>query len=105
MFCPKCGSILMPKKSDKRKRLMCSCGYSTTKIEAPKLSEEIKQKSKPLEVIERDDAESLPRIDAECPKCGHKKAFYWLVQTRAADEPETKFMRCEKCKHTWRDYS
>ncbi|MBI1969528.1 transcription factor S, partial [Candidatus Woesearchaeota archaeon] len=20
------------------------------------------------------------------------------------DEPETKFLRCQKCRHTWRDY-
>ncbi|MBI2108536.1 transcription factor S, partial [Candidatus Woesearchaeota archaeon] len=31
-------------------------------------------------------------------------AYFWLVQTRAGDEPETKFLRCEKCSHTWRDY-
>ena len=42
---------------------------------------------------------------AECPKCGHRTAYFWLVQTRAGDEPETKFLRCEKCGHTWRDYN
>ena len=40
----------------------------------------------------------------ECPKCRHKKAYYWTVQTRAGDEAETKFLKCEKCSHTWRDY-
>ncbi|MEK6946569.1 MAG: transcription factor S, partial [Nanoarchaeota archaeon] len=34
----------------------------------------------------------------------HKTAYFWLVQTRAGDEPETKFLKCEKCGHTWRDY-
>ena len=45
-----------------------------------------------------------PITNEKCPKCGHGKAYYAMVQTRAADEPETKFFKCEKCKHRWRDY-
>ena len=56
-------------------------------------------------LVLEEDTESHPLSDAECPKCGHNKAYFWLQQTRAGDEPETKFMKCEKCKHTWRDYS
>ena len=67
----------------------------------------IKEKGKEeevLEVIETSDFEMLPQTDVTCPQCGHGKAYFWLVQTRAGDEPETKFLKCEKCKHTWRDY-
>ncbi|PIO07920.1 transcription factor S, partial [Candidatus Pacearchaeota archaeon CG10_big_fil_rev_8_21_14_0_10_35_219] len=31
-------------------------------------------------------------------------AYFWTMQTRAADESETKFYRCTKCDHTWREY-
>ena len=66
----------------------------------------LKEKTKQKEIVAVVDKEvnTMPLIDAECSKCGHSKAFFWTLQTRAADEPETKFMRCEKCKHTWRDY-
>ena len=69
------------------------------------IKEEKNEQPKDLEVVDPTQLESLPLTAAECPKCGHKKAFFWLIQTRASDEPETKFMKCEKCKHIWRDYS
>ena len=101
MFCPKCGSILTPKKDGEKSVLACECGYTSGKAES--LKEEAK-KSKPLEVVE-EEFEANPTTEAECGKCGNKTAFYWLKQTRAGDEPETKFMKCTKCKHTWRDAS
>jgi len=45
-----------------------------------------------------------PKTNEECPKCKHKEAYYWLVQTRAADEAATRFFKCVKCMHTWRAY-
>jgi DNA-directed RNA polymerase subunit M/transcription elongation factor TFIIS len=39
----------------------------------------------------------------ECPKCGNRQAFWWIVQTDSADEPSTQFFRCTKCNHTWRN--
>ena len=103
MFCPKCGSILKPVK-DKGKIVMgCSCGYSDKKIKG-QIKEEVKKETKEVQVAEG-NTEHLPLTDEECPKCGHLKAYYWLVQTRAGDEPETKFLKCQKCSHQWRDYS
>lgn len=103
MFCPKCGGILMPKKDGNKKWFACTCGYKTKDIKEAKLREVV-EGSKKVEVIERSDFESLPQTDVECPKCHNRKAYYWLVQTRAGDEPETRFFRCTKCKHTWREY-
>jgi DNA-directed RNA polymerase subunit M len=48
--------------------------------------------------------EDLPKVKEDCPDCGHDTAFFWTKQTRASDEPETKFYRCVKCKKTWREY-
>ena len=104
MFCPKCGSILMPKKDGNKKLLVCSCGYKTKELEQATIKEAVIQKGKKVEVIEKGELETLPKTEVECPKCGHRTAYFWLVQTRAGDEPETKFLRCEKCEHTWRDY-
>jgi DNA-directed RNA polymerase subunit M len=32
-------------------------------------------------------------------------AYFWTQQTRGADEPETRFFKCTKCSHTWREYA
>jgi len=105
MFCPKCGSILLPKREGSKKVLICSCGYKSGNVEQTKITENVAKKEKEVEVIEKSVLETLPKIDAKCEKCGHKKAYYWTIQTRAGDEPETQFMRCEKCGYTWRDYN
>ena len=102
-FCPKCGTLMIPKKESGKTLLSCSCGYKDSDSEGAKLKEEIKEQ-KDVEVID-EDIETRPITDAECPKCGNNKAHYYLVQTRASDEPETKFLQCTECKHKWRDYS
>jgi DNA-directed RNA polymerase subunit M len=55
-------------------------------------------------VILEKDVTLLPMTERECPKCAHKQAWYWLQQTRSADEPPTQFFRCTKCKTVWREY-
>jgi len=102
MFCPKCGSLLRPKEEKGKKMLACSCGYKSSgeqKIEIKEKAAEQKER----ETIE--EVETKPIVEAHCGKCGHDKAYFWSLQTRAADEPETRFFKCEKCKYTWREYS
>ncbi len=104
LFCPKCGSILQAKIVKNKTVKFCSCGYSSEAKEEVSIKEKIKSKDDKIIVME-EATNIYPLTDAECPKCKHEKAYYWMKQTRAGDEPETKFFRCEKCKHTWRDYS
>jgi|SRR3989338_35711 len=103
-FCEKCGSILVPVKKGKNSYMKCrGCGKEVKKeMKSMKIVEE-KPKSKGVVVIEQ-DMTLLPLTDKECPKCEHGRAYWWLQQTRSADEPPTQFFRCEKCKHTWREY-
>ncbi len=103
MFCPKCGSILYPKKEKNRKVFKCSCGYTDKKMEAPQIRENLQEKET-VPVVDK-EVEPYPLVEAKCPKCRADRAYFWTVQTRASDEPETKFFRCEKCRHIWRDYS
>ncbi len=105
MFCPKCGAILLPKKQNNKRVLGCSCGFVDKNLEKAEIKETIIDREKKVEVVDREKGGVLPMTTAECPKCGHNKAYYWLVQTRAGDEPETKFLKCVKCNHTWRDYN
>jgi len=101
MFCPKCGSILLPRK----KELICPrCSYKAKGEKGRAIKEKI-GKEKKVEVIEKEEAEHLPiTTDVVCPKCGAKEAYHWEIQTRASDEPATRFFKCKKCKHIWREY-
>ena len=102
MFCPKCGSIMLPKKGI----WQCSCGHKDKGKESLKLKDESKKEAKKdiMFGVADADREVLPLTDADCPKCDHNKAYFWTMQTRAADEAETRFYKCEKCKHVWREY-
>ncbi len=101
LFCEKCGSLMMPKKG-KKGVFLCSCGFEKSELENSKVKEDIANKED-IHVVDNEEDPS-PLVDNECGKCGHKKARFWTVQTRASDEPETKFFKCEKCKNTWREY-
>ena len=99
MFCPKCSTLLRPRMDKGKKVFGCSCGY-TQKAGNTAISEKGAQ-HKNIEIVE--EMETKPVVDAVCD-CGHNKAYFWSMQTRAADEPETRFFKCVKCKHTWREY-
>ena len=61
-----------------------------------------KKKRKEINVVE--EHESHPIVEKLCDKCNNKKAYFWMLQTRSSDEPETQFFKCTECKHTWREY-
>lgn len=100
-FCKKCGAIMLP---EDRSKLKCrNCGYTMkTFVKDLRIVEE-KKNVKGVVVLEKDQI-MLPVTDMACPKCSNAKAYYWLQQTRSADEPPTQFFRCTKCKHVWREY-
>ena len=105
-FCPKCGTTLMPAKKERRVVLRCpKCNYVTKK--ATKAVSKIRQEKEKIVVIGKEEQKirTLPKTRAECPKCGHNEAFYWIVQTRGADESSTQFFRCIRCGATWRETS
>ena len=133
-FCPECGGMMLPfeeeiiiedNKEDNpdvsaeaendeeevekiiKRYLKCnSCGLKKD------LSDDIKEEysvEKKVEsgdtVIMRGDESGLRSTVREiCPKCGHDRASYELLQTRSADEAPTRFFTCEKCHHKWRGY-
>jgi DNA-directed RNA polymerase subunit M len=106
-FCPKCNCVLLEDR--KKKVLVCR----KCKFEKPlagcggqRFVETLT--NKPAELIVKDGDKSkdntLPKTKAECKKCGNREAYYWMMQTRSADEPSTRFYRCTKCDTTWREY-
>jgi len=104
-FCPKCGGLMVPKSPKTLECPKCSNRVRTKglvlKEKLAKKEKKKKPRGKPKEI-----EDTLPTTnDVECPKCGNKEAYWWSVQTRAADEPETQFYRCKKCRYTWREYT
>ena len=105
-FCPNCKSIMTPVKEGGKTVLKCpKCG---TVVDATgvKLVTKTVIERKPTEapVVLVEKHETLPKTKAHCPKCGNDEAYYWIQQTRAADEPPTRFYRCTRCGYTWREY-
>lgn len=100
-FCPKCGALLVQKK----KRFACPrCSYvSKEKIKV--ISSEKLGKGAKIDVLREKEASVWPITLAVCPKCGNDQAYYFSAQMRSGDEAETRFFRCAKCKHAWREYS
>ena len=105
MFCQKCGAILVPKKGRDKTKLACSsCNYIPKERIKAVITEEVKKQEVPkIEVVDK-TIETSPKTEQECPKCRNKIAYYWLVQTRSADEAETRFFQCTKCSYRWRSY-
>jgi DNA-directed RNA polymerase subunit M len=103
-FCPDCGTIIQPETEDGETILNCSnCDYEDTQSESVEFSE-TSEKQDGVDVIEGDESDTKPVVDKECPECGNDQAKFWTVQTRAGDEPETRFYECTECEHTWREY-
>lgn len=110
-FCPRCGGVLRPTREDGKTRLACSrCGYKTElkngTQDGYKLATRITHTSKEKTVvIDEVDVSNLPVTrDVTCKRCGAHEAYYWMIQTRAADEPPTRFYKCTKCGYVWREY-
>ncbi len=99
-FCPRCGCVLVEKK----KNFGCPrCSYNAKGKVKIETSEKLKT-TQGIIVIRDKDINVSPVILANCPKCENKEAYFWTSQTRAGDEAETRFFKCTKCKHIWREY-
>jgi len=103
-FCPKCGTLLILKK-EKRCLTCPKCGWEE-EAEEPICFTKPSAEDKIVTIGKKEQSlHTLPQVKANCPKCGHGKAYWWMVQTRGIDESATQFYRCVKCGYTWRDYS
>ena len=99
-FCPKCGAVLI----QKTKNAGCPrCNYSSKVKVKLNTSETIGEK-KSVAVVSKKTPQTHPIVDEICKKCKNDKAYFWTLQTRSSDEAETKFFKCTKCDHTWREY-
>lgn len=111
-FCPRCAMRLVLRRRDDTEHeqliLICpKCGYTKEAnpqepTAPPTISRSLQEQ---IAVIGEEEAKirTMPTMKAECPKCHNTEAYWWIVQTRGADESPTQFFRCTVCGYTWRE--
>ncbi|MHA1505674.1 MAG: transcription factor S [Candidatus Asgardarchaeia archaeon] len=109
-FCPKCGSLLLPKKNKEGKNiLVCTkCGSEFEMdfdVKKYKIEKRIEHTPKEETIVLEEEPRAYPTENVMCPKCGYNEAYVIEVQTIDAEEDKSAVMyRCRKCGHTWREY-
>jgi len=110
-FCSTCGTRLRVKvvKTEEASTpaMACEkCGFYE-KVASNLYVTETEEKKVRIKVVgdKETKIKTMPTTMAECPKCKHTTAFWWMLQTRSGDEAPTQFFRCEKCDYTWRQYA
>lgn len=105
-FCDNCGSLM---HADGDEMVCADCGASQRKDETLAdsfVSTEAQSDDDVIESSPDADFEGKPTSeDVICDECDHRKAWYTIKQTGAADEPPTRFFKCQECGHRWREYS
>ncbi|XP_005099110.1 DNA-directed RNA polymerase I subunit RPA12 [Aplysia californica] len=119
-FCPRCGSVLPPPTIDSDLIPCARCPYRRDVNDDDSVIEEFvlhyntpkeKLKDSRLEETESlvglDTAEESqgPTVERQCPRCNHDIMTYTTRQTRSADEGQTVFYTCIKCKFQDIEYS
>ncbi len=97
-FCPKCGALLIMKKT---KAGCPRCNYVSKGKVDMEIGEEVCEQVT-VGVIDEKKSNVNPITDWTCRKCGNKRAYFWIRQMRSGDEAESKFYQCVKCKNTVR---
>lgn len=98
-FCGQCKSLVYPQDG----KLACKkCGWTSA---GPAVSNVLRSEASGKQrVVQEEKQEARPQQSTTCPKCGHGKAYFHLMQTRRSDEPPTQINECVQCGHSWRDY-
>lgn len=106
-FCPKCGSLMLPRREGGEVVLVCpKCGYAKRAESNYRHAQVVaRRKERTVVVDESASRVGLPIAKGvKCPKCGNEEAYYEVLQTRRADEPPTRIYKCTKCGYVWREY-
>ncbi len=105
-YCEECGGLIVPEKKSQETSFKCrSCGKPHEQDgDGLKITETNDEERKSIDVEDK-DTDNLPTTDDfDCEECDNQEAYWWMLQTRSADEPETRFFKCTECGHTLREY-
>ncbi|XP_029440683.1 DNA-directed RNA polymerase I subunit RPA12 isoform X2 [Rhinatrema bivittatum] len=104
-FCPECGSILpLPGLQDTITCPRCKFAIDVKDFEGKVVQSATlfnKLESSPMLLLQGEEGAEIqgPLIDRKCSRCGHEGMTYHTRQMRSADEGQTVFYTCVKCKY------
>lgn len=87
-------------KNKKKKKNRSKSGQQVEDMETGVVKSEAE---KVAEIIERAKDRGAATVEHDCVKCGFGVAEYKAIQMRSADEGQSIFYTCLKCKHTEKD--
>lgn len=105
-FCDDCGSMMVNEDD----HMVCTNCGTTAERDADRAEQFVSTEEQTTDdVIETEEGvnfEGKPTAnDVTCDGCGHDKAWYTIKQTASADEPPTRFFKCQQCGYRWREYN
>lgn len=106
LFCPVCGGLLKVGNGSAVQRMEClTCPYIHNIME-PLTNKKFPRLKELRDVMGGDAAwENADSMEEACTKegCTNRRAYFFQLQTRSADEPMTTFYRCTTCAHQWKE--
>ena len=104
MFCPNDKALMRPVGGVPT----CpKCGFAKTGAQESMVvkSKAVEDVKKSVMVDGTQKMDLLPTTEEyKCEKCGNGRAYYYMRQTRSADEATTRFLECTQCGYKWREY-
>lgn len=100
--------MMTPRKINGNVIYKCvKCGYEDEGPRSQIISSKVKHSETERTIVIED--QQLPAGTQKmrgvlCSKCGNDEVYFWMLQTRAADEPPTRFYKCTRCGKVWREY-
>jgi DNA-directed RNA polymerase I subunit RPA12 len=109
-FCPECGTIFpLPSNNENVTCMNKNCGFQVPVKAFENVvtsSEVVFNKNSGRKLVELPDEFGLgPMVDKICLHCGNDRMIYTTLQTRSADEGQTIFYLCPKCRFRDREDS
>jgi len=105
-FCPACGGLLSVQMGREVQRLECrTCPYIHNILD-PLRIKKFPALKEMRDVMGGEEAwKNADSMEEQCTKegCTNRKAYFFQLQTRSADEPMTTFYRCTECAHQWKE--
>ncbi len=104
-FCPGCGALLPPLPNVGN--VFClACKYEVpaeafqeVEMSYTVVFNQKDEGGKRRRKVKEEEEPDGPTVERKCPKCGHDQMSYAALQLRSADEGQTVFFTCLKCKY------
>jgi DNA-directed RNA polymerase III subunit RPC11 len=104
LFCPTCANLLLIEKTHSDFRFFCkTCPYIFVVTQTFEKKMNLERKEVDDVLGGKEAWADVEQIEAECGRCGHRRAYFMQIQIRSADEPMTTFYKCSSCAHQWRE--